>query len=257
MIRFNAAVFTVLLLFSPVMGQNPTPLNTLNVPSEVEVGTKVIAFCQCVVPEDGYVDFLWSAPGLETHQMGKQLCIWGKPGTYRISLTGIPWKTITVGDQTFDVKGGTPFQLEATIKITGKVEPEPDPPGPDPEPEPDPTNVPFPAPGLTVMIIYESQETGRLPVQQRLILQSQELTEWYRKNCYQDGEHIFVRQWDDDYTDSQLQNAPETLVTAFRETKKLADGELPYLGISDGKRGFHGPLPNSVDEMLELLKEFE
>lgn len=132
------------------------------------------------------------------------------------------------------------------------------PPGPDPPvpPSPPAEEEPFPSSGLAVMVIREAG-ISNLPVAQRAIFTDEEVRNWLQANVVRVGNDPFVRFWDDDYTDSAFDRVPEHLKVAYEKTKALSKGQVPYMAISKGtgKGGWHGPLPATVDAMLEKLEE--
>jgi len=129
-------------------------------------------------------------------------------------------------------------------------------PGPDPDPDP-PGDAPFPAPGLTVMIIVESQDLSSLPPNQLAILSSSEMLQYVKAKCYQIGAGDFAfRRWDDDLTDAQLNNTAPFLKTAYLTIRQKTQQAVPSLGISNGKDGYVGPLPNNIPAMMQLLRKY-
>lgn len=135
--------------------------------------------------------------------------------------------------------------------------PEPVPPQPEPGPEPEPK--PFPAPGLAILIIHEASETNLLPSQQRAIFTSSDVLKFAQK-CVDipGGEDKFFRIWDDDFTDANFDraNSPEILRDAYREVLKQSNGRLPWIAISTDSGGYSGPLPETVDSTVELLRRY-
>jgi hypothetical protein len=199
-----------------------------------------------------------------------------KPGKYSASVTVLRWQILSIlavkldenGQPLLDndgryvtevreieTKAGDTLFLTADFEVTGKVDPTPDPDPPDP-PDPPTPDAPFPAPGLTVLTIAELSETGSLPKSQRAILDSPRIMQWCRDNCIQLSGMPAYRKCDDDYTDSQLANVPDVLSNAYKILLKDANGNLPWIGISDGKKGYSGPLPMTVDETITLLEKY-
>ena len=66
---------------------------------------------------------------------------------------------------------------------------------------------------------------------------------------------LWFRIWDDDFNADDINDIDTQIVTAYEITKEGADME-PRIGISDGSKGFLGPLPGSVDELLVLFEEY-
>jgi hypothetical protein len=118
--------------------------------------------------------------------------------------------------------------------------------------------VPFPSEGgLTVIILVEDNEIGRLPPAQASALADKDVLRYLRdKSARITPEDWATRIWDPDYTREQLKNAPPALVSAYEATVKLAAGKSPWIAISNGTKGFSGELPPDAASLLELLKKF-
>ena len=131
-----------------------------------------------------------------------------------------------------------------TIKIGGTT------PDPGPGPGPDPQEAPFPSTGLAVMVLREASDPARLPPEQRAIFTSAKVLQWLGAHCE------FFRILDDDFEGADLENLPPEVAEAYRRTLELREGDGPYLAISTGDGGYHGPLPGSIDAMMALLKKY-
>lgn len=127
---------------------------------------------------------------------------------------------------------------------------------PPPDPEPKPQTAPWAAPGLTVMILRESQNLATLPTSQRAIFTSDRIHKWLKANAVKltDGQSGY-RVLDDDSGD--VSGLPDVLQKAFAVVKAKSDGDKPIIGISNGKAGFVGPLPASIDETIKLLEAYK
>jgi len=226
----------LLFIASPVFGQ-------INLPEEVEVGRKIVASIN--VPTEGKLSILWAySPGLESEQIGTDLFIWGKAGTYAIDAVVIPIRTVTIGDETFDVINGEIARYKSTLKITS---------GPGPGP-PDPL-VPFPAPGLAVVITHEQQTTAQLPRSQQAIFTSSRILQWLSQNCYKTRDNtILCRIYDDD---QDVSNAHPVLKEAFKVAAVRSADSSPWIVISNGKTGYSGKLPLTIDQTLDLLNRYK
>jgi hypothetical protein len=132
----------------------------------------------------------------------------------------------------------------------------PQPPEPDPKPDPKPQNAPWESPGLTVLILRESQSMATLPVSQRAIFSSGRVHQWLTSHAVKlsDGDPGY-RIWDDDSADTS--GAPDVLRKAMEVVKAQAKPDVPIIGISNGKAGFVGPLPATIEETLKLLEAFK
>lgn len=123
---------------------------------------------------------------------------------------------------------------------------------PDP---PQPTTAPWESPGLSVLILHESQTPGLLPPSQRAILTSAKVLQWLNQNCVKlpDGRPAF-RVWDDDSSD--VSGAPAVMQAAYKATVSKMQNDEPMLGVSNGVKGGIGPLPKSIDDLLTLLEMY-
>jgi hypothetical protein len=142
-----------------------------------------------------------------------------------------------------------------TIKYPGpSPDPEPGPtPDPDPEPEPLPP-APIPGDGLRVLIVYESGEMTKYPIETQVILAGADVREFLNKNCVaedigngkkQPGYRIYDQ-------DLNIGGDLEIWKQAMTRDRK----ELPWVVISNGKTGYEGPLPKGPTEFLELCKQY-
>jgi hypothetical protein len=122
----------------------------------------------------------------------------------------------------------------------------PAPPTPTP---PTPTPSPIPGDGLRVLIVYESAELSKLPPAQATVLYSPEVRGYLDTHCAKgpDGKTPEWRVWD--------QNVPTGAeAKAWQDAMARKRDRLPWLVVGNGKAGFEGPLPATVDETLMLLK---
>lgn len=219
------------------------------VPQEVMIGSKIVA----EIPNAPRGNILWDYPDtLESEEIGAKVYFWGIAGTYKINAVIIPLKLITVEGKSFDVVDGPVKRVNATFKIIGSV-----PPAPVPPPEPSPTTVPFETPGLTVIIFREAGEGGSLPVGQRNIFVSSKILKWCTENCVKIAGQPAFRIWDDDYTPERFGNVDPILKSAYFKILPQAQNNLPWIVISDGKKGYSGPLPKDIDTTLTLLQGFK
>jgi hypothetical protein len=130
-------------------------------------------------------------------------------------------------------------------------------PPPPPPPPPPPTDAPWESPGLSVLILRESQSTGTLPVAQRAIFTDAKVHQWLTSNCVKlpPSGRPGYRIWDDDGSD--VSAAPTVLQAAYKVTLAKMPNEEPTIGISNGKTGFVGPLPVNAVELLALLEKYK
>ncbi len=139
----------------------------------------------------------------------------------------------------------------ATVTIVGQPDP-PVPPGPVPPDPPGPTPgpVPIPGDGLRVLIVYESADLAKMPPAQQSILDSAAVRGYLQEKCAKGPDGTPERRiWDKD-TDASAES--KLWQDAFKRPRK----EVPWLVISNGKAGYEGPLPATVDDALKLLKQY-
>lgn len=137
-----------------------------------------------------------------------------------------------------------------SIRIGSAPQPPPvvdpdDPPAPEPPlPEPQPTK-------LRVLIIEETATRVQLPPSQVAVFTSTDIREYARKNCSKgpDGKTADFRIYDKDVAVSK---EPQWVQSAFAEPRQ----KLPWIVLSNGVTGFSGPLPESPEATLELLKKY-
>lgn len=133
--------------------------------------------------------------------------------------------------------------------------PTPIPPGPTPVPPDPPTPVPpnpapIPVAGFRVLIFYESAELAKMPPKQALILTGKETRDYLNAKCVQEGN--MRGYWIID-KDADLSG----LAKHWQEAGKRKRDAVPWMILSNGKTGWEGPLPTTVEEFLTLCKKYE
>lgn len=120
------------------------------------------------------------------------------------------------------------------------------PPGPGPTPDVVVEDKPpFKADKLSVLIVQQTEDVGKLSKAQREILQnSTELRRWMKSN---DAD---FRQFDAD-EDGQFLDAK------WKAAMAVPRQSLPWLVVANPKSGFTGPLPPTIEETLALLEKFK
>lgn len=136
--------------------------------------------------------------------------------------------------------------------VIGEPEPEPlppVPPGPTPDPEPLPP-APIPDAGFRVLIVYESGDMTKYPLETQVILAGADVREFLKTNCIaeKDGKPGF-RIYD---ADIDLGGDLEV----WKKTMTRPRKEVPWVVISNGKTGFEGPLPKTPTAFLDLCKKY-
>lgn len=125
--------------------------------------------------------------------------------------------------------------LMAAGLLDGGVAPRPEP-GPGPSPQPSP----FVAETLHVLIVRESEN---VTPQQQAILDA---------GAWQD----YVRSRQGRYLIHDPDSPTDRLDATWRDALSRPHGPLPWIVVSNGRSGTEGPLPNSLDGLLDLLKRF-
>jgi len=124
----------------------------------------------------------------------------------------------------------------------------------DPWVPPKPGDAPWPSPGLSVLILRESQPSKPLPPTQQAIFTSTAVHNWLTRNTVKLSDNQpGYRIWDDD---QEPTNAPVLMQEAFKVVKAKMIGDVPMLGVSNGTTGYVGPLPGTIEELLALLEKY-
>jgi hypothetical protein len=143
-----------------------------------------------------------------------------------------------------------------SIKVRAGSGPQP-PPNPVDPPKPvDPADAsPFPDPGFRVLITWDASNTTR-PAADNSVLYGAEVREYLARKCVAEpnpeagtdgkGYRFYPAGVD-------ISRAPKVWADAY----KLAAGKgKEWILIGDGKRGYSGPRPTTVPEMMALLKKY-
>lgn len=130
----------------------------------------------------------------------------------------------------------------------GDPAPGPTPPDP-PAPQPD---APIVAPGFHVLIVY--QDKVPLPAGQHSVIYGKAIRDYLNAKCPREpGGNAGWRIWD---ADLDVSFAPKHFQDAYKLAKVQSAGRLPWLVVSDGKTGWVGPVPATLDETMAILKRF-
>jgi len=269
--KFPALLLTLFLAQAAAPDpEPPTPTKEPSSPAEVKVVVEQhmpIVLSTTIDIPDGWsatADWTYEAPfgGLEI-KGGAAMAGWAPPSqeAYRVYRTITFGKIASAEPPKIEFKKAKTLFLVTVLDETPKPPDPPEPPDVDPTPEPpDPPEEepPFEAPGFAIMIIEEASERGRLPAEQVSVFTDPDIRRFVTEVVeIPGGEGAFFRVIDDDYTDFQLRFWPDSLRDAYRSVLTQADGNLPWLAVTDGKSGYSGPLPGNVEETVELLNKFK
>ena len=142
--------------------------------------------------------------------------------------------------------------IRRTIDVDAGQGPIPPPKPPDPKPDPVDPSAPIPAPGLRVLIVYESADLAKYTPAQNGILFSAKAREYLNAACVvgPDNKTREYRIWDKD-------TATDGESKLWQDAMKRDRKSVPWVIVSNGKTGYEGPLPANTDEFLTLVKRFE
>jgi hypothetical protein len=193
----------------------------------------------------------WTYPPTWTVRKTKQtLYVTAAPeGSAAVTLdaTRIDWKAQKVTSETF------------TLNLAvGKVTPEPGPgPGPGPVPPP-PGPAPIAVDGFSVLILYESKTKSKLPRGQLAAIDGGVVRDYLQAHCAIDPDvptWKAFRIWDPDVATGGV---GKVWVDALAKGKADAAGKLPWLVVSNPKKGGGVSVPLPADEAatLEILKKY-
>lgn len=148
-------------------------------------------------------------------------------------------------------KTGEEVRADFTV-VVGTPPLPPVPPGPNPPVPPvPPTPVPIPGDGLHVLMIYETGDVSKLPAAQANVLYSSNVRSYLNGHSPlgPDGKTHEWRVWDKD-VDASAESK------LWQDAMKRPHASVPWIIVSNGKTGFEGPLPSSVDDTIKLLKVY-
>lgn len=166
-------------------------------------------------------------------------------GTGRATITFVPEGSkdgSNVKRQVVQLNGSKPPPVPPTP---------PDPKPPEPKP-PEPTTFnPFAADGFRVLIVYPAEGIQGLPQSQRLIFDNADIRQYTNTHCVRgaDGKTPEFRQYPEG---ADLTNE----FSSFRLAYGRQRTSLPWVVMSNGKTGFEGPLPLSVQDTKTLFTKY-
>ena len=107
---------------------------------------------------------------------------------------------------------------------------------------------PIHGPAFRLLIVEETSDRPRLPASQQAIFTSVSLRQYLKSHCVTeaDGTPAFRM------IDKDAELTGDWAATIHARPPR----SYPWLYVTNGKSGFSGPLPRSVEELLKLLKPY-
>jgi hypothetical protein len=214
---------------------------SVTMPATIQVAAGRLARLQIAYDGD---DFQYSAPAaLDVFREYD-------PSSQAVTLRLIGYEAGTYDVVAVTCKGGKLSAFGRCAITVGT----PVPPGPGPGPGPQPPGpAPIPASGLRVLMIYDQKHLTDLPAGQQSILRGADMRTYLNAKAAPgtDGKTKEWRMWPADADPGT--DAGEKL---FGDAMKRERKSLPWIVISNGKAGFEGPLPASVDATKQLIDKY-
>lgn len=236
--RVLATITLALVLALPCVAQRKTA------PLKIEGDTLVVVKtlpCKVIAPTGGSL-YAWSFPR-EVRAVKDTNVL-----TIQQAPKGMFVVTCTITTVNFDKKSVTQEDLEIEVNYGGVAPPPPPGPGPGPDPNP----APIPVAGFRVLIVYETGTV--LPPLQEVVLTSATLRTYLRAKCVDDPTaDLDAKGWRIWDKDEDTSGVSKVWADAMKRERK----SLPWILVSNGKTGYEGPLPGTVDDTITLLKKYE
>ena len=109
---------------------------------------------------------------------------------------------------------------------------------------------PVPGDGLHLLVIYETDDRVSMPAGQRSIIDSVPVRQWLREKGFVDENHKSTARFFDPQTELVEEDQ------WFRDALALKTESLPWMIVSNGKSGFSGPLPKTIEEFKAVVGRF-
>lgn len=202
-----------------------------------------------------------SLPCKVAAQVQADFYLWSFPESVQASETADGVLEITRAPKgTFRVKVVTAkfdFDQKKVIKDSGYIDvnyggtPDPTPPVPPDPPVPPPDPAPIPVEGFRVLIVEDIKGRDKLPPAQLAVLFDKKVRDYLQAKCVTESDQK-TRAWriwpqDVDCTGEQK---------LWQDAMKRKRAQVPWIVISDGKKGYEGPLPENVEKTLDLLMKY-
>ncbi len=171
------------------------------------------------------------------------------PGEYEVELL-----VITSGaDGVLDI--GETVTVVTISGTPGPVPPGPKPPEPVP-PDPGPSPAPIPLAGLRVLVVYESAEASKLAAGHQGVIYGKATRDYLNSKCVV-GPDQKTKEWRIYDSNVVLDAEVAPWKAAMQRAKAHPSFRVPWLLVSNGKSGYEGPLPETPEKMIALVKRYE
>lgn len=160
-----------------------------------------------------------------------------------------------------------PVAIDSVDVTVGDPPKPPPPPPPNPidpvDPNPpnpvDPTP-PMPGTGLRVLIVTETRDLSKLPSAQVQAMTAKVVLDYLDSHCVKVDNQPEYRKFDKDTDVTKLpqdwQDAMNRVTNADQRHPDTKATSFPWILITNGKKGYEGPLPKDADALLAKLKEY-
>lgn len=118
------------------------------------------------------------------------------------------------------------------------------------DPGDNPGKPPIAGKGLRVLFIEETADLAKYPKDQRYIAQSTEVSSYLNQRCAKESSGQPAWRLFDPNQDL----ANET--KSWQDAMKLPHEPLPWLMVSDGRKGVSRPLPKTLGDTMVLLRKY-
>jgi len=234
------AAFVLLLLFSGNAAQSQIVGQ-----AQYQAHDPICLDVQADVPAGAKANAIWKidAPAQLRRKSATEVFVWAPPGKYKVQAMLWITKRVTVDGVQGDLMLGPPQEFHQSLEVTS-TDARPDK-KPSDEEQDSKQRSPFTEEGLQILIVYETDELGALLAARRNQLYSKTLRDWALVNCKQVNGQACFRVLDKDASATG-----EPWASALRR-KRTA---LPWLIAGNGTKGFEGPLPENLQDTLDILK---
>lgn len=127
----------------------------------------------------------------------------------------------------------------------------------DQPPQPPQPDAPIKEPGFRVLIVEETADRSKLPVTQAVIMTSATFRNYLRNACVADSTASDGKAWRIWDKDTDATNELKLWQDALKSAKSVKDFKTPWIVVSNGKTGYSGPLPDTLQATMDLCKKYE